>query len=165
MENLNLSDLKVGDEITTIHVKGGRIEYGPIRTIKAWDERFKRWRLTAVDPAKIGTFLPPDGCGFYFMQKKETPPGFYYSANPEHLKKAKASARKAELKRRRDAEEKMRRINLAAPIGEILKTTYSDDGLWQDTSDYVTETLIGYLTDEQILTLRSWMGIRPPLTF
>lgn len=160
---LCLENLKPGDEITTITRKGCRLEYGPIRVITERDDRFKRWRYSRPGaPHKNIGVVPDNGEGFMFMQRRDSPPAFYYSANPEHIRKAKIRAKRIRAKTEKTAAEKARRMALAHPIGELLKTEYYDreENYRLDSANDIAETIIGLLSDTQISTLKEWLNLK-----
>jgi len=164
-DQLHLSNLKPGDEITTITLKGKRKVYGQIRVITEYSEPHKAWRYgkpaTPATPGKCLGIVPADGRGFHFMQKRDTPPGFWYSANPEHIKAARAQYEKELAALAKKAAEKARRMALALPIGDLLKTEYYDreEHYRLDSTQDIAEELVKRLTDEQIKILRTWLKI------
>jgi len=161
--NLNLQNIKPGDEIVTIRLKDDVLTYSAIYVVTEWDERFKRWRYNHSNPSsKYHGAFPPTGEGYDFMSKRKTP-DFYYSANPKHIKAAKKSHEKARKERIKAEKEKDRRMKLAMPIGELLEVDYYDSEECYNTGPNsiieISETLISRLTDEQIITLKGWLGV------
>ena len=158
---LNLTDLKVGDEIVTIRPKGKRFTYGGVRILTEFDERLKRWRYAVPTKMEknVGA-IPPNGFGKNFMSKNPNP-DFFYSANPIHIKAAKRQAERIRIQREKDEAEQARRMALALPIGDLLKTEYydSEECYRLDTTTDIAEELVKRLTDEQIMTLRGWLGV------
>lgn len=156
---LNLENLKIGDKITTVSPDGK--VYASVGVITKWDDRIKRWRYARPNNLKktVGT-LPPLGHGMYFMSKSKTP-DFYYSANPEHVKKAERNIKTRRKRQEQKQAEQDRRMALARPIGDLFKTEYydSEECYHLDSTDEVTETLIKRLTDEQIETLKGWLNV------
>lgn len=160
IQELNLDNLKVGDEVTTLGFKGEPKKYGSIRIVTGWDEKVKRWKLAKPEnPEKNVDSFPVDGKGYFFMQKRDTEPGFYYSANPEHIKAAKAYHERKKIEREKREQEQKRRMNLALPIGDLLKGEWEDHNGYWDNSNEIAETLTNRLTDEQIITLKGWLGV------
>lgn len=153
---LNLENLKIGDEIVIITPKGNKLEYGWIHTVRGVDPVSKRWRFGV---GSAGT-IPPDGKGYNAMHSREIP-HFYYSANPIHIQKAKEFHEKARIKREKEETEKARRMSLALPIGDLLKTEYydSEECYQLDSTVDIAEILVSKLTDEQIMTLKGWLGV------
>lgn len=101
--------------------------------------------------------MPADGKGYFFMSKKINP-DFYYSANPEHLRKAKAAHKKAKQKREKLKIERDAVLALAAPITHAI---YGDKNDSEDYApDVFTEGLAYKLTTEQLKTLRGWLNIK-----
>lgn len=90
MQNLNLDNLKAGDEVVAVFVnsRGDIKKYGGVCIVIEFDEKLQRWCYAhKTSPTKtIGTF-PRDGGCRYFMSKNERS-DFYYSANPIHIKRA-----------------------------------------------------------------------------
>ena len=105
-EELHLDNIQTGMEITTIAPSHGKIKYGRIRVVGDYSEQHKRWRLCPPD----GGLLPNDGAGYMFMRKRDTPPSFYYSANPKHIKAAKAAREKARKKVEKEERETKGRL-------------------------------------------------------
>jgi hypothetical protein len=97
MDNLNLDNLKIGDEVVAVFVnsRGDIRKYGGICIVTRFEEKSQRWRYAyKSNPSKEIGLIPICGGGKYFMSKSEKP-DFYYSANPKHLKAAKRSSEKA----------------------------------------------------------------------
>jgi hypothetical protein len=159
--DLNLDNLKVGTEIVTIRVTSGKRVYGGVRIITGLCERNQIWRYAKEDNLKknIGV-LPSNGLGWDFMSKRKEP-DFYYSANPRHIEEAKKQHEEAKIKREEVETEKARRMALAFPIGNLLKTEYydSEENYHLDSTNDIAEILVARLTDEQILTLKDWLSI------
>lgn len=157
-EDLNLENLKVGDEIVTIRPSKEGLKYGAVKVLTVWEDGHKKWRY--AHPSNLSKnvgWFPLTGHGYDFMSKRKTP-DFYYSANPEHIKNSKAYYEQARI----NTEEKCRRMDLALPIGDLLHTEYyydSEECYNLDTTFEITETLIDKLTDEQIVTLKGWLGV------
>lgn len=161
-DQLHLSNLKPGDEITTITLKGKRKVYGAIRVITEYDERWKALRYAKPsDLTKNVGRVPADGKGYYFMQNRDTPPAYYYTANPLHLKAARAQHAKMFAALAKKEAEQARRMALALPIGDLLKTEYYDreECYRLDSTRDIAEELVKRLTDEQIITLRNWLKL------
>jgi hypothetical protein len=160
-EDLNLENLKIGDEITTIRPLKKGFKYGWVYVITEWDDKHKKWRYAVQSkPEKNHGWFPLTGYGYNFMSKRETP-DFYYSANPKHIKKAKVFAEKVRINTEKAALEQKRRMELSLPIGDLLKTEYydSEEGYHLDTTVDIAEVLVANLTDEQIITLKGWLGL------
>lgn len=159
-EELNLENLKIGDEITTITPYRNGFKYGWVYNITEWSNAHKRWRFRYADNKKDAGWFPLTGHGYYFMSNRNTP-DYYYSANPEHIKKAKAKAKKAKIDNDKAAAEKKRRMELALPIGDYLKTEYydSEECYHLDTTSDIAESLVSKLSDDQIITLKGWLGL------
>ena len=159
---LNLDNIKIGDEIVTIIPKNGKLEYGSVRIVTEWDDRFKRWRLAMPhNLQKNCDAFPANGHGKYFMSKNPDA-DFYYSANPMHIKAARAAHKKAKVKAEKEAAEQARRFALTLPIGELLGSEYydSEECYTFDTTNEITEMLMVRLTDDQITTLKGWLGVK-----
>ena len=161
-EELNLENLKIGDEITTITPLGKNFRYGWVYVITEWSDAHKGWRfkLAARSTSKNIGVLPLTGHGYYFMSKRNTP-DYYYSANPKHIKRAKAKAKQAKIDNDKAAAEQKRRMELALPIGDYLKTEYydSEECYHLDTTSDIAEALVSKLSDDQIITLKGWLGL------
>lgn len=156
----NLTNLKIGDEITTITTTKKGLKYGIVYTITEWDEKYKCWIFKTLNGNFIHR-LNKEGHGYYFMSKNQTP-DFYYTANPLHIKKAKVANKRAVAKNNKILLEKTRRMLLVHPVGGLLKTEYYDreENYRLDTTNDINEMLINYLTDEQIITLKGWLKIK-----
>ena len=93
--DLNLENLKVGDEVVSvIPLKNGSLKYGPIRIVIEKDEKFQRWKYAnpLTPTILIATFPFHGGCK-NFMSKNDKP-DFFFSANPTHIKRAKSAKKK-----------------------------------------------------------------------
>lgn len=152
MNDLNLENLKVGDEVVTIHPKDN--SYGRISKIKEWQEGFKRFLLVSIEGKSVGA-MPKDGAGYYFMSKREKP-DFYYSANPEHIKKAKAIHKKAnaEYERRKKREKKLfdQKKKLLDPI---LESYHDNEECY--SFEFLSMDDLQKLSPQQIKTLVTWI--------
>jgi hypothetical protein len=160
-EKLNLENLKIGDEITTITPYKNGFKYGWVYVTTEWCDRHKRWRYSYQNNSKkCAGWFPLTGHGYYFMSKRNTP-DFYYSANPKHIEKAKAFDKKSRINAEKAATEQNRKMELAIPIGDLLKTEYydSEECYHLDTTIDITEELVKRLTDDQIITLKGWLGV------
>jgi hypothetical protein len=112
MDNLNLDNLKVGDLVVSIRpTRKQGAEYGGIRVVTEWDEKWNRWRYAnPTNPSKnVGAF-PPDGGCKDFMSKNLNP-DYYFSANPEHLKAAENQHHQAALLRQKKEEQEKARFD------------------------------------------------------
>lgn len=160
--DLNLDNLKVGTEIVTIRVQGEKNVYGGVKIVTGFDEKIKYWRYANINNLEnnVGAF-PPNGYGRDFMSKRNTIPDFYYSANPRHIEEAKRQHEEARIKREKVEAEKARRMALAVPIGNLLKTEYydSEENYHLDSTNDIAEILVSRLTDEQISILKGWLNI------
>lgn len=151
MNDLNLENLKVGDEVTAIFVnprstRDGRKYSGPKKII--WDEKAQAFRTVS----KVGELIPKDGKGYFFMSKRITP-DYYFSANPKHL----AAARKARDKSL--AKEKKKNDLLAkkrAALSPLLEEyTDSEEGY---SFEYLGAESLEKLSISQIETLKKWLA-------
>lgn len=100
---LNLDSIKPGDEITFVRIKAGKWNASGIRVVSGYDEKIKRWRYTNPSGKTHGAFPADGGCRDFMSD-------YYVSANPAHIRKAKANAARAarDLKR---AESRMEKIH------------------------------------------------------
>lgn len=96
MENLNLENVKPGDEIAILNPKGKGFLYA-LAKVGEYSEPHKAFRLCSFN-GKPREILPNDGKGYYAMHPK-TVPHYYYSANPLHIKNAKIQIENARIKR------------------------------------------------------------------
>jgi hypothetical protein len=110
-EELHLDNIQTGMEITTITLRHGKIEYGAIKVVGDYSEQHKKWRLRFPNESRGVGLLPNDGAGYMFMQKRDTPPSFYYSANLKHIKAAKKAQER--IRKRVEKEERETKGRLA----------------------------------------------------
>jgi hypothetical protein len=156
----NLRDLKIGDEVTTLDENGkvaSRVLV--VHSLPEWGVRVCR----PGDTTARGYWKHENGGGAPYAMHDQSVMRFYYSANPEHIAKAKANAR-AE---KESAEAKKRAFqdvfDLARPVGEALGDGWEEgesfgEG-YQRTS--AAHALAEKLTPEQIRTLAGWLGVGP----
>lgn len=91
-----LETVKVGSEVVVVRPTkdgGEPTTFSTVYIVTEWDERFKRWRYRKIGSDRSHGAFPVDGGCRDFMSKSEVP-DYYMSANPAHIKAAKASARK-----------------------------------------------------------------------
>lgn len=150
--NLYIEYMKPGVEVTTVK-PDGKVETGWVRTIHSWDEKYQRWFLAGPeDLTKISQAFLPDCKGYNFMQRRNTDPSFFYTANPEHVAQAKKNWEKLQRKKKKEEKERNRRLDLAMPIA--IEMIHEDD----DPSCFAN-TLCNLLTDQQIQTLKGWLNL------
>jgi len=108
-EELHLDNIQSGMEIVTITPKKDGFKYGMIKVIGDYSENHKKWRLRFPNESRDAGLLPNDGAGYGWGQKRDTPPSFFYSANPKHIKAAKAAHENARKEReKQEAKDKAR---------------------------------------------------------
>jgi hypothetical protein len=149
MNDLNLENLKAGDEVAVIFVnpRGTRdgIKYsGPKKVVLDEKGQFRTI-------SQIGEIVPKDGKSYFFMSKRITP-DYYFSANPKHL----AAARKERDKRL--AREQKKNDLLAkkrAALSPLLEEyTDREEGY---SFEYLSAESLEKLSISQIETLKKWL--------
>lgn len=150
MNNLNLENIKIGDEITTIRNENGKTLYQGLWIVSEWSEKHGGFRLIAKRNDKLVGILPKDGKGYYAMHSREKP-HFYYSANPAHIKKAKESIKRAE--KAREKKEKLRADKLA--IIHCFSEEYHDKE--EGSFPMVSIDTLERLSFAQLKKLKSWL--------
>lgn len=153
MNNLNLENVKTGDEITTISPRNGKTVYQGLRIVGEWSENHKAFRLFAKRDNKLIGILPPDGKGYYAMHPRKTP-HFYYSANPAHIKKVKQSIKKAEKIREKKEKLLAEKRELLSPLLESYR-----DNEECFSFEYLSTESLEKLSIEQIKTLKKWLTV------
>lgn len=149
--NLNLENLKIGDEITTVKNNNGKLEYAGIFIIKEWSEKHKGFILKNRLQKTLGV-LPSDGKGYYFMSKRIAP-DYYYSANPIHIKAAKKRIEKS-LK----AENlKQKLLNAKKELYSSLLESYRDNEECY-SFEYLSTDSLERLTIPQLKKLKGWLS-------
>ena len=153
MNNLNLENLKAGDEVTVIfvnpsHNRDGRKYSGPKKVV--WDEKSQCLRTISMTGDKI----PLDGKGYFFMSKRVNP-DYYFSANPEHLKAAKRANSRIKAK------EKKKNDLLSEKRSALSPLLSSYDGDEENYSfEYLSTDSLERLTIKQIETLKNWLAAK-----
>lgn len=153
MNNLNLENVKTGDEITTIRQENGKTVYHGLWTVGEWSENHKAFRLFASRNNKITGILPPDGKGYHAMHPRKTP-HFYYSANPAHIKKVKESIKKAEKTHEKKKKLLAEKRELFSPLLESYR-----DNEECFTFEYLSTESLERLSVSQIKTLKKWLTV------
>jgi hypothetical protein len=149
--NLNLENLKKGDEVTTLRVENGKTEFRGILIVGEWSEQHGRFLLMSPRTGKVACTLPVDGVGYDFMSRRENP-DFFYSANPAHIRKAKTKIARAQKIREK-------KENLLAAKRKIICNfceSYRDNEECY-SFEYVPPETLERLTVEQLETLASWL--------
>lgn len=144
--DLHLENVKTGDEVTSVR---GDSCHG-VWTVGEWSKLHKAFRLLNSKGKSVG-ILPASGIRYDFMSRKEKPDSFY-SANPKHLKKARAAI--ALANRVREKKEK-----LAAQKREIylpLLDSYSD-GEDDYTFEFLSTDALQRLSIRQLKVLAKWL--------
>lgn len=149
MKNLNLENLKVGDEVVSIFVdksrnRDGR-KYGRVAKILGWSAERNKWQASGM------LYIPLDGKGYYAMHSKETP-HFYFSANPVHIKAAKKEQSRLDAKIQKQEKLLRAKKELLAPILSDYQDSEESYGF-----DYLSEDALERLTIRQIKTLVGWL--------
>lgn len=150
MKNLNLENLKEGDEVVVIFVnprrnRDGAKYHGPYKVILDMGGNF---RLDSGARERI----PKDGKGYYAMHSRETP-HFYYSANPKHLAAARKERNKslAKEKKKRDLLSQKR-----AAFSPLLEEYTDKEECY--SFEYLSTDSLERLTLKQIETLKKWLA-------
>ena len=116
MNDLQLENIKTGDEICTI-MKDGKS--GSIYTVGEFSDLHKKYRL--MRGSKSVGLLPPDGLGYFAMHKREAVPHFYYSKNPAHIAQVKQDIANAEkLKKTKEDQNRKLLKELSSEIDALL---------------------------------------------
>lgn len=149
MKNLQLENLKIGDEVVTFSAKNH--EYGCILKIKEWSEGHNGFVLVS-QLGKTHGILPKDGKGYYAMHHSREKPHFYYSANPKHLKAAKKKHERAKILREKKEAILEQKRKLISPILESY--TDSEEGY---RFDFLSTDDLLRLSTKQIEMLVSWL--------
>lgn len=105
MNDLHLENLKVGDKVVSIFPKKSGIEYGGIRIVKEWCERFEVWRYASPSnlDKNLGAFPAHGGCKSFMSKFVD----YYFSANPKHILAAEKQHKKKKiLREKKEAQEK-----------------------------------------------------------
>lgn len=123
MKNLCLENLKVGDEVVSIHKKNGKIIYGEIRFILNFSENHNRYRYARIVGGSTCGSFPLDGGCRNFMSKNPNP-DFYMSANPKHIAAAKKQHERARVKAQRENEKTKAKLEKFKQELEKLKEKY-----------------------------------------
>ncbi len=151
----NLSAVKVGDEVTTLDEHGN-----PGSGVHIVQEVTpERVRVRRSDGKTFGAWLTKNRGGCPWAMHDQAVMRYYYSANPEHIARAKANAEAARL-----AEEARKAalavlMEQARPIGVELGDGYdSEEGYQRETA---AQTLAANLTPEQMRTLAGWLRLTP----
>jgi hypothetical protein len=124
--DLNLENLKVGDEVVSIMFrKSGSLKYGPVRIVMEKDEKFQRWKYAnPLTPTKLIATFPFHGGCKNFMSKNDKP-DFYFSANPTHIKRAKSAMKKLVAQSIRDEKLKQTKFDEFQKELKNLLTKYN----------------------------------------
>ena len=88
------------------------------------------WRVLVRRPDKttsIGAWLTKNGGGAPYAMHDQDRMRLYYSANPEHIKQAKANARAAAIAEEAKKAAFAAQLALAKPIGEALGDGWDSD--------------------------------------
>lgn len=149
--NLNLENVKIGDEITTIRQENGKTVFQGLWIVGEWNENHKAFRLYAKQNNKVTSILPPDGKGYYAMHPK-TIPHFFYSANPAHIKAIKKKL--ARISAQNDKKNKLlaEKRELFSPL---LEDYHDSEECY--TFEYLSTESLEKLTIAQIKKLKSWI--------
>jgi len=147
--NLNLENLKDGDEVVVIFLNPKRtrdgLKYsGPKKAVL--DEKGNLRTMT-----KTGDIIPKDGKGYFFMSERISP-DYYFSANPAHIKAAKRQNKRA-------ANIREKKESLLAEKRKIICNfceSYRDNEECY-SFEYVPPETLERLTVEQLETLASWL--------
>lgn len=94
MLDLQLDKITEGVLICTIKPDGST---GSLFKVGAFSELHGKYRLVSVSTGKHIGLIPTDGVGYYAMHSRDTP-HFFYSANPEHIEKARQAIKVADKK-------------------------------------------------------------------
>lgn len=149
--NLNLENVKIGDEITIITPENGGFKYNGILTVSEWSEAHKAYRLKSKTNEKYSGILPADGKGYYAMHSKKTP-HFYYSANPEHIAATKKAIQKERAKREKREKLLAAKNELLSPMLESYR-----DSEENYTFEFLSVESLQKLSLGQIETLKKWL--------
>lgn len=159
LEDLHLSSVKVGDEVTTIkRADNGGLSVGStVFLVHAVEP--DRVRVRRPDKAhSTGSWLVKNGGGCAWGMHALHVLRDYYSANPEHIARAKQQA--ARQKAENEAREKAaaEALAFAQPLGDELGDGWdSEEGYRRETA---AQTLAEKLTPEQMRTLAGWLGVK-----
>ncbi len=150
MNDINLENLKAGDEVAVIFAnpratRDGVKYAGPKKVI--WDEKSQSLRTIS----ETGDKIPKDGKGYFFMSKRITP-DYYFSANPEHLKAAKKATAKRTLARKKKEDEFSKKNELLSPMLDSYR-----DSEENHTFEFLSVESLQKLSIEQIETLKKWL--------
>ncbi len=151
MNNLNLENLKAGDEIVAIfvnpsHTREGK-KYGKVCTILGKDPIREEWLTHGL--AKISL----DGKGFFAMSRR-IKPDFYWSANPVHIKAAKKQEEKASKIREKKEKLLAEKRELLSPLLESYR-----DNEECFSFEYLSTESLEKLSISQIKTLKKWLTV------
>ena len=149
--NLNLKNVKIGDEITVITPENSGFKYNGIQIVSEWSETHKAYRLKSSRNGKDSGILPSDGKGYYFMSKRKNP-NFYYSANPEHISAAKKAIQKEKTKREEREKLLATKNKSLSPILESYQ-----DSEENYTFEFLSVESLQKLSLGQIETLKKWL--------
>lgn len=147
--NLNLENLKAGDEVVVIfvnpsHTRDGQKYADPEKVVS--DEKGNLRTVT-----QTGDIIPKDGKGYFFMSKR-VKPDYYFSANPVHIKAAKKQNEKAAKIRENKEKLLAEKRKLISPLLE----TYWDQEECFDL-EYLPPETLERLTVKQLKTFVSWL--------
>lgn len=106
----NINAAQVGDEVATLHIKNGKAVVTNLSTVRIVED----WRILT----KAGGWQKKNlGAAPYFMGLGT----FYYSVNPEHIRKAKRNIKSAQLRAaRKEKKDKAKVGQLHSELSAIL---------------------------------------------
>lgn len=123
MDDLQLDNLKIGDEVVSITPKGNSYEYGGIRYVTEFVESRNGWRYSAFkngERKNCGFFPIHGGCKMFMSNNPN--PDYYFSANPKHIKAARRQhEKKAKILAQKDAKEKAKFNEFKTKLDALLR--------------------------------------------
>lgn len=140
----------IGVELTVIHVNDRKNPQG-LYTIIDYDHKHDMWKIRSKINQDNVCLIRKDGAGYYAMHSRESP-HYYYSANPIHIKRVKASIKRISNKQHKKEKEKEKKINLVMPFTESYR-----DSEENYTFDFIPLDILDRLNIEQIKTFCSWL--------
>lgn len=150
----NLAAVKVGDEVTTLDENGA--PGCGVHIVREVTPDLVRVRRS--DGKTFGAWYIKNGGGCPYAMHDQNVMRFYYSANPEHIARAKRNAKAAHAAEETRKAAFAALLALAKPLGEELGDGWDTEEGYRSTAAH---TLAERLTAEQMATLAGWLGVKP----
>lgn len=149
MNNLNLDNLKAGDNVAIVfvnpsHNRDNAKYCGPKKVVSDEKGNLRTISLT-------GEIVPKDGKGYFFMSKR-IKPDYFFSANPVHIKAAKKQQSRISAKIQKTEKLLAEKREL---FSSLLESYRDNEECF--TFEYLPTESLEKLTIAQLKKLKSWL--------